>query len=440
MAVTLTPKAKRNQSILLSLNRDAVTFRGVKNAGANRNCTTVGGAPATARHASRVSGARRAIPSASRWVLLCLLWVATFGALPSGRADAFTLSNLWSVFIGTKGDSSPALSPDGTLYFGAWDGRLRAITTNGAKKWFFQADLEIRSSPAIGADGTIYFGSRDRKFYAITPAGKEKWHFKTGAWVDSSPALGANGSIYFGSWDSNFYALHANGTQQWSFATGGHVVSSPAVGLDGTIYFGSHDKKFYALRPDGTKRWEWVTQGQIVSSPALNGEECVYFSSVDGGLYAVNLDGRLRWRLHTGGTTESSPVIGADGTIYVGVNDYLWGVSAEGKKKWQRTGDDLIESAPLLFANGELCFMSRVGLLMTLDPLHPNLTLKWTHYFFGHGYASWTVGPDAVLYVPSYEFAGALCALPVGSKLANTPWPKFRANLRNTGNARDNTP
>src|SRR3989442_16012102 len=90
------------------------------------------------------------------------------------------MTNEWSVRIGSASDSSPAIGPDGTIYFGTWEGKFWALNPNGSNKWTFTTGVEIRSSPAVGADGTIYFGCRDRKLYALQPDGKRKWEFKTG--------------------------------------------------------------------------------------------------------------------------------------------------------------------------------------------------------------------------------------------------------------------
>src|SRR5215831_2143620 len=97
------------------------------------------------------------------------------------------LTNQWTVLIDSTSDSSPAIAPDGTIYFGTWDGKLWALNDDGTRKWVFTAGREIKSSPAIGGDGTVYFGSRDRNFYAVAPDGKKKWSFGADAWIDSSP-------------------------------------------------------------------------------------------------------------------------------------------------------------------------------------------------------------------------------------------------------------
>ena len=108
------------------------------------------------------------------------------GALVFATPDP---TNEWTLAYNSLSDSSPAIAPDGTIYFGTFDGKLWAVNPDGSRKWVFKAGREIKSSPAVGADGTIYFGCRDRRFYAVRPDGKKKWEFKTGAWVDSSPAI-----------------------------------------------------------------------------------------------------------------------------------------------------------------------------------------------------------------------------------------------------------
>jgi outer membrane protein assembly factor BamB len=381
-----------------------------------------------------LAGRRRAHKShpPARWLRLVLLALVSL-PLPA-RAD-FELTNEWTMVIGAVSDCCPAIAPDGTIYLGTWDARLLSLTKGGALKWIFRAGLEIKSSPAVGTDGRIFFGSRDRNFYCLNPDGTKSWEFLTGGWVDSSPALGTNGTIYFGSWDKTFYALKTDGSLAWKYKTDGQIVSSPAIGLDGTVYFGSHDKKFYSFEPAGRKKWEYSTGSQIISSPAVNKDQCVYFSSVDGYFYALNLDGTLRWRLRTGGISESSPVIGPDGVIYVGVNTSLWAIMPDGKQKWDRYFADWVESSPVFFANRTLCCVARGGELIGMKE---DKGFSWRAILGGFAYGSPAVASDGTLYA-----AGAsknFSAITGGVPLGQTPWPKFRGNLRNTGNASDNQP
>jgi outer membrane protein assembly factor BamB len=346
------------------------------------------------------------------------------------NAETPVLTNAWSFVLGYPSDSSPAIGDDGTIYLGVWNGDFRAFSPDGSPKWVFHAGREIKSSPAIGADGTLYFGSRDRKLYAVGAEGKKKWEFKTGAWVDSSPAVASDGTIYFGSWDRSFYALREDGSERWSFRTGGEIVSSPAVSGEGTIYFGSHDGMLYALNPLGSRAWQYRTGGPIISSPAIDKDGSIYFTSIDGFFYSLSAQGALNWRLKTGGITESSPVIGRDGTIYVGVNTTLWAISLDGKKKWEQLYGDLIDAAPLALADNTVCCVSRMGGLFNQGA--PN-EFHWVYNQNWCGTVSPAIGPDGRIYTMRMGISFFLCALENQVKLAQSPWPKFRADEHNTG-------
>jgi glucose dehydrogenase len=107
--------------------------------------------------------------------------------------------------------------------------------------WEFETGGAVPSSPAIGPDGTVYFGSRDKKLYALSgKSGVKLWEFKTGtgelvSGVHSSPAIGSDGTVYVGSTGHKLYALSAkSGVKLWEFETGHYVQSSPAIGPDGT--------------------------------------------------------------------------------------------------------------------------------------------------------------------------------------------------------------
>jgi outer membrane protein assembly factor BamB len=352
-----------------------------------------------------------------------------------GRAED-RIGQAWSLNIGCRSDSSPAIGRDGTIYFGAFDGKFWAVGREGTPKWTFQTDMEIKTAPAVGADGTVYFGCRDRKLYAVSPAGRKQWEFKTGGWVDSSPALGGDGTVYFGSWDKNLYALKSDGSKRWQFQTAGAVVSSPAVGVNGQIYFGSHDRKFYALEPDGKVAWVFATGGPILSSPAVDADGALYFTSVDGYFYALNSDGSLRWRLRTGGITESSPIVAAGGRLYVGVNRALWALSPDGKRVGERGLEDLIDATPAALADDTVYVVSRFGWLTAFDAQQK---YQWS-FFLSATYVNGSpaVSPAGIVYAAGN--VRTFYALQTNVPPARTAWPKFHHDARNTGNANTEMP
>lgn len=159
-------------------------------------------------------------------------------------------------------DSSPAIGEDGTIYVGsdqfgaqgqkpvAIDTSFWAFNPDGSRKWVFPTGSGVESSPAIGPDGTIYFGSYDGNLYAVIDAGNEgilQWKFPTGGAVDGSPTVDGDGTIYFGSRDSTLYALHPDGSVKWTYRADGGFESSPTIDGNGMLYIGCFDGKLYAF-------------------------------------------------------------------------------------------------------------------------------------------------------------------------------------------------
>jgi len=80
----------------------------------------------------------------------------------------------------------------------------------GTKLWDFYVGQPIQSSPALGADGTVVFGADNGKVYAVDAQGNGQWEFETRDAVVASPALAADGTVLVGSSDGTLYALGAD--------------------------------------------------------------------------------------------------------------------------------------------------------------------------------------------------------------------------------------
>jgi outer membrane protein assembly factor BamB len=340
----------------------------------------------------------------------------------------------WRYQTGEAIANSPAIASNGTIYFGSADNYLYALNPNGTLKWRYQAGADIGwSSPSIAPDGTIYVGCNDNYLYAIDSTGRLKWRYQAGHFVYSSPGIAADGTIYFGGPDNYLYAVYPNGTLRWRYYTDDDISTSPAIAADGTVYIASIDDCLYALNPNGTLKWRYETGYYANASPSIDADGTIYFGSCDRYLYALNPDGTLKWRYQTGSYVQhTSASIGPDGTIYFGSYDnYLYALNPNGTLKWRYQTNGYVRPAPAIASDGTIYFVSDDGYLYALNS---NGTMRWRYQIGSPGveqYSHPTIAPDGTVYVGSSD--GWLYAIYGSAPLANTPWPKFHHDLKNTG-------
>ncbi|KAF0170592.1 MAG: cell surface protein [Limisphaerales bacterium] len=338
----------------------------------------------------------------------------------------------------------------------------------GTKLWEFYTGHPIQSSPALGADGTVYFGADNGKLYAFDPQGNGKWEFPTGEALVASPAVVADGTVIIGSVDGHLYAVGADGVEKWRFRSNGKIVSSPAIGLDGAIHFGSMRNTLYALNPDGTKRWEFTADDALVASPAIGRDGTVYAISLNGTLHAVDLAGKQKWQFKAGDKANSSPALGADGTIYFGAFDgHVYAVKPTGSKRWTFATGAAVRGSAAVGPDGVIYIGSDDRKLYALAP---DGFKRWTFTTGGWVRSTPAIGSDGTVYVGSYDnsfyavspegakvwefgtgsaissspaltaggvlyFGGwskRFYAVKAGSSLAPGAWAKFRGDARQT--------
>ena len=355
----------------------------------------------------------------------------------------------WRYDIGRRVRSSPAIGPDGTVYFGANDDNLYALNSqDGSLKWSFATGDAIDTPPTLDADGTVYFGSNDNYLYAVSPptdgsqSGVEKWRYDTGEVFDehSSVAIAADGTLYFGSRNDHLYALDPEkGSVQWSYLAGGAIIAAPAISPEGNIYFGS-DSEVYAIRPpsnggtSGEYIWDYSTAGFTTwTSAAIGADGSIYNGSQGDYFYALNPeDGNLQWRYGASGDIRTSPAIAADGTVYFGSRDlYLYAFDPDNSStyKWRYETGGNVDSSPAIGADGTVYFGSGDYNVYALDPDGKQL------WFYDLGsstlYSSAALAPDGTLFIGANDGLYAIHTASAG--LMDSPWPKFGQNNRSTG-------
>ncbi len=329
----------------------------------------------------------------------------------------------------------PAIAPDGTVIIGSSDSAVYAVNPDGSVRWRCPLPAEVRAyrSPAIASDGTVYIGSGDHYLNAIGPDGTLRWRTLLDGSIRSTPALGADGTVFAAGKDS-LYALDPGGSIRWRSDLEYSTRSSPAIGSDGTVYAVSRNGKMFALRPDGTRLWRNDLDRNTYSSPALGADGTIYLGlRSDTLLVALNPDSTVRWYYHeqSGASAGySSPVVGADGTIYIGsLSNALYAIKADGSLRWRLSTTGNVYSAPTLAADGTVY----CGSYPCFYAVNPDGSVKWVYETDASVQSAAAIGADGTVYFVSTD--GWLYALKGTAPLADSPWPKFHHDARNTGRA-----
>ena len=388
-------------------------------------------------------------------------------------------SNLkWHYDIDSKVHSSPAIGPDGAVYFGAGEKTFHVVySEDGSLKWKFIAENSFEAPPTIGADGTVYIGDVGGILYALTAptdgsqSGIEKWRyeFASHSFTEySSVSIAADGTLHIGVSDGFLYALDPDsGKLKWSYElehNGDAILASTAISSEGNIYFASALGHMYAVKPPsdggstGELYWRYDTRAYATwTNPAIDDYGYVYNGSWGDGMYQFDYrSGRYIYRFPANKDVHASAAIGAGDIIYFGSeDDKMYAYNARGRnREWKyETGSDSIYSsgggdifsAPVIGANGRLYFGSADDYLYALDAAKGEY--KWAHDVMGTRWnddqdvknsiaknSSPALAPDGTLFIGVGDGLYAIHTRAPGLA-ADAPWPKFGQNNLNTGRA-----
>lgn len=174
--------------------------------------------------------------------------------------------------------------------------------------------------------------------------------------------------------------------------------------------------------------------GGVYGSPAIGVDGTIYLG-VGNFLHAINPDGTQKWFVALG--TEGlmgSPAIDSDGTIYIGsANGDVHAIRPDGteKQNWPFNTGAVVVSSPAIGVGNTIYVGSDDGKVYAINP---NGTIKENWPFtIGHIVRSSPgIGNDGTIYVG--DVAGYLYAIEIDSKNpARSAWPTFRHDSRNTG-------
>jgi hypothetical protein len=318
----------------------------------------------------------------------------------------------------------PAVGPDGSIYVVDVNGRLYALSPDGALKWLALAAGS--KGVSVAQDGTIYTGD-ENWIKAFTPGGELKWTFVQDprAFILLGPTVGPDGNIYavategigvhsltpggqlrwsqpeaydrrivdyqeivFGPNGSSMQmvflannhlrALNLNGGDVFSNTSTGH---QPAAGPDGTIY--TTYTKLGAYNPDGSVKWSFAGQplNNAATGPTVGPDGAIYFAQNLSFLYSVNPNGTQRWLTNTQSILEhpqqvdpTNTQLGLGGRPNYGYSGFFAGYStAAGELLWQvnladEGGGQLVPgSAPRFSADGATMYIN-AHILSSITP------------------------------------------------------------------------
>lgn len=136
------------------------------------------------------------------------------------KKSAFEFKEVWRIKLDGEIYSS-ATSSEKEVYVGTLGGSLWSLSTGGKKTWQYKTHAPVSSSPVLSQDGVLLFGAKNGKMYALeSTSGERIWSYRTAkklykANLDASPLVLNDGTIVNGSYAGKIHFVpysycHAN--------------------------------------------------------------------------------------------------------------------------------------------------------------------------------------------------------------------------------------
>jgi outer membrane protein assembly factor BamB len=218
----------------------------------------------------------------------------------------------WKYNAGYPLQSSPILDVShGTLYFGAGNNvyAVGDAGDQGYPKWLtpFATNAHVNSSPALGPNGYLYFGSDDGYVYAVD---------------------GFTGLSVCSPYNTNTNLLLPPGNPIYTSASvdiSGNVIIGNGSYMNGVLYY----LDGFTLAPIWIKTTDYYStkRGPFYNTVAIHGDT-IYLSTI-AYVYALDrITGNTKWHYNNTNCYYTSVALDASGTLYFGsikaktINEY----------------------------------------------------------------------------------------------------------------------
>lgn len=366
-------------------------------------------------------------------------WFVSFTLLGITLAMASSPTVLWTFNATNSVLSSPAIGPDGTIYFGAGRTELYALAPDGTMKWSWrtnQLNPQVGClAPAVAEDGTVY-AAFDRAFVALTPEGTPKWQYTNANFSyfnGRGAALGADGSVFVAP-ASTLAKLAPDGTSLWQTLTGNSQGGWPVISVADVFYCGSYHASIYSYSTDGSRLWSMFHSYLFNFDPAIGADGTIY-GSVLAGLISASPIGHTNWIFACQGDPLGSPAIDSAGDLYFGTRDgWFYAIRPNGSLKWSRQIGSRLNCSPAINREGMIYLGDQSGNFYSFTP---DGTTNWFMDIGSTIESSPAIADDGTIYV---GVGSTLVAIAGGSPPAESPWPMYRHDARHSGRASGDRP
>lgn len=231
--------------------------------------------------------------------------------------DAATGTQRWAVDAPNRGFWPVVV--DGVVYLGTIDGAIGVDAATGEARWRWNGPTDAASTAGPVTDGVAYVSGGDGRLHALTVDGAtEQWSVQTissqlsSSHVDGDTIYGATRQDLTLAPVGELYAINrADGQVRWRFRgeSGRGVSVGPT--RDGVLYVSTQDDGIFALRDDGSKSSEvWHVDAPEATWPMVLVDGTLYHQRSDGSLAAyAAADGRLLWETDAPGDQAAGPVV-----------------------------------------------------------------------------------------------------------------------------------